>query len=249
MGLVPGFEYIYRPLVPGDSVIQYDNARTISPLYLPTRCKTRRKQRLRLRLIKMPWDDWRKDFNKKLDDFGEDAKQKYRQQREVNAGTGGSANKVGLQDRMNMLKGQNPQWDRDVESRTAGTDQTGASTTIVPERTRVPPPPPGGVSLQKATPPPPPLRRGTSGAAAQTAAHTPGLPPRMQNEDGTSNPPPPYPPTSPPQHAYPTSQGAGHIEFSKFTQQDKQAFFALLDEVSTCGRHSAHITLILLSVL
>lgn len=181
----------------------------------------------------MPWDDWRKDFNKKLDDFGEDAKQKYRQQREVNAGTGGSANKVGIQDRMNMLKGQNPRWDRDVEARTAGTDDAGSSTTVVPERTRVPPPPPGGVSLQKATPPPPPLRRGTSGAASQTAAPSPGLPPRMQNEDGTSNPPPPYPPTSPPQHAYPTSQGAGHIEFSKFTQRDKQAFFALLDEVGT----------------
>lgn len=179
----------------------------------------------------MPWDDWRKDFNKKLDDFGEDAKQKYRQQKEVNAGTAGSANKVGLQDRMNMLKGQNPRWDRDVESRNAGAADDGVAnntTTVSPERSRVPPPPPGGIALQKARPPPPPLRRGTSGAALP--ASTPGLPPRMQNEDGTSHPPPPYPPSQ--QQEYPPSPSAGHIEFSRFTQRDKQAFFALLDEVS-----------------
>lgn len=172
----------------------------------------------------MPWDDWRKDFNKKLDDFGEDAMHKIRQQREANAG-GSSSNKVGLQDRMNMLKGQNPQWSRDVEARNAGgADHT--STTVVPERSRVPPAPPS--ALNKGRPPPPPSRQsqGTTGASA------PALPPRMQNEDGTSNPPPPYPPTAQAQHTYPSSQGEGHIEFSRFTRQDKDAFFQLLDEVS-----------------
>uniref|UniRef100_V5EX00 Uncharacterized protein n=2 Tax=Kalmanozyma brasiliensis (strain GHG001) TaxID=1365824 RepID=V5EX00_KALBG len=51
----------------------------------------------------------------------------------------------------------------------------------------------------------------------------------MQNEEGTSNPPPPYPPVHA-EHSYPTSTGAGHIEFSRFTPADKQAFFGLLDE-------------------
>lgn len=166
-------------------------------------------------------DDWRKNFNKKLDDFGEDAMRKVRQQREVNAGGSTSTPKVGLQDRMNMLKGQDPRWSRDVESRAsaaAGEDHS----TVVPERSRVPPPPPS--RLNQSRPPPPPSRH-SGGAAA------PALPPRMQNEDGTSNPPPPYPPVQS-EHAYPTSNGAGHIEFSRFTAADKQAFFGLLDEVS-----------------
>ncbi|SPO24992.1 uncharacterized protein UTRI_01503_B [Ustilago trichophora] len=177
----------------------------------------------------MPWDDWRKDFNKKLDDFGEDAKHKFRQQREANAGGSSSTGKVGLQDRMNMLKGQNPQWNRDVESR-ASAAATGAgvehASTVVPERSRVPPAPTSS-ALNKGRPPPPPSRH--SGLGAGSAAPAPALPPRMQNEDGTSHPPPPYPPVAS-QHAYPTSEGTGHIEFSRFTRQDKEAFFELLDE-------------------
>lgn len=176
----------------------------------------------------MPWDDWRKDFNKKLDDFGEDAKHKFRQQREANAGSGGSAgSRIGLQDRMNMLKGENPRWNRDVESRASAAGGEGAehASTVVPERSRVPPAPPS--ALNKGRPPPPPSRH--SGTAA--VAPPPALPARMQNENGTSNPPPPYPPAQT-QHAYPTSQATGHIEFSRFTQQDKEAFFDLLDEVS-----------------
>ncbi|SJX60965.1 uncharacterized protein SRS1_12235 [Sporisorium reilianum f. sp. reilianum] len=172
----------------------------------------------------MPLDSWRKDFNKKLDDFGEDAKHKFRQQREANAGGGGSGSRVGLQDRMNMLKGDNLRWNRDVESRASAAAGDGAehASTVVPERSRVPPALPS--ALNKGRPPPPPSRH--SGSAA--APPPPALPARMQNEDGTSNPPPPYPPQT--QHAYPTSQGAGHIEFSRFTQQDKEAFFELLDE-------------------
>jgi len=160
----------------------------------------------------MGFDDMRKNFNKKLDDFGEDAMKKVRQQREANAGSSGS-NRVGIQDRMNMLKGENPRWNRDVESRSSAT----ATETVVPERSRVPPAPPS--SLNKGRPPPPPQRHSGSG---------PVLPPRMANEEGTANPPPPYPPAS---HTLPTSE-AGHLEFSRFTQQDKAAFFELLDEVS-----------------
>ncbi|KAJ9479822.1 Proline-rich protein [Pseudozyma hubeiensis] len=176
----------------------------------------------------MPWDDWRKDFNKKLDDFGEDAKQKYRQQREANAGGSSSGSKVGLQDRMNMLKGENPRWNRDVESRTPATAGAGTehTSTVVPERSRVPPAPPS--ALNKGRPPPPPSRHSASNTSA--AAPPPALPARMQNEDGTNNPPPPYPPATQTQHAYPTSQGSSHIEFSRFTHHDKQAFFHLLDE-------------------
>ena len=123
-----------------------------------------------------------------------------------------------------MLKGQNPQWTRDVESR-ASASGTGAehSSMVVPERSRVPPAPPS--ALNKGRPPPPPSRHSGTGAAVPA----PALPPRMQNEDGTSHPPPPYPPA---QHAYPTSDGASHIEFSRFTREDKDAFFQLLDEVS-----------------
>ena len=171
----------------------------------------------------MPWDDWRKDFNKKLDNFGEDAKSKIRQQREANAGSA-SGGKVGLQDRMSMLKGDDPRWKRDVDSRASTAAATEHSSTVVPERNRVPPAP--ASSLSRARPPPPPSRH--SGLA--TAAPAPSLPPRMQNEDGTSHPPPPYPPA---QHAYPTTEGEGYIEFSRFTQDDKDAFFALLDEVSS----------------
>lgn len=179
----------------------------------------------------MPLDDWRKNFNKKLDDFGEDAKLKFRQQREANAGGSSAAgDRVGLQDRMNMLKGENPRWNRDVDSRTSAAG-AGAehNSTVVPERSRVPPAPPS--ALNKGRPPPPPTRHSATGSVASvglSSGPAPSLPPRMQNEDGTSNPPPPYPPT---QHSYPTSEGAGHIEFSRFTRQDKAAFFELLDEV------------------
>lgn len=178
----------------------------------------------------MPWDDWRKDFNKKLDDFGEDAKQKYRQQREANAGGGSGGSRVGLHDRMNMLKGENPRWNRDVESRSsAAAGAAEHASTVVPERSRVPPAPPS--ALNKGRPPPPPSRH--SGSSA-TGTAPPALPARMQNEDGTSHPPPPYPPTAHTQHAYPTSQGSvAHIEFSRFTREDKEAFFSLLDEVSS----------------
>ncbi|SNX82282.1 uncharacterized protein MEPE_00988 [Melanopsichium pennsylvanicum] len=176
----------------------------------------------------MPWDEWRKDFNKKLDNFGEDAKHKYRQQREANSG-GTSSGRIGVHDRMNMLKGENPRWNRDLESRAAaneaGPDPT--SSTVVPEtRSRVPPAPLS--ALNKGRPPPPPSRNSQTGAGASLPP--PSLPPRMQNEEGTSNPPPPYPPT---EHSYPTSDDTGHIQFSRFTRQDKDAFFQLLDEVST----------------
>ncbi|KIS71020.1 uncharacterized protein UMAG_00937 [Mycosarcoma maydis] len=174
----------------------------------------------------MPWDDWRKDFNKKLDDFGEDAKQKFRQQREANAAGGSGGSKIGFQDRMNMLKGDNPRWNRDVESRVSAAQGAEHAATVVPERSRVPPAPPS--VLNKARPPPPPSRH--SGSAAAGVA-PPALPARMQNEDGTNNPPPPYPPATQAYHEYPTSQGTtSHIEFSRFTQQDKEAFFNLLDE-------------------
>ncbi|KAJ1033700.1 hypothetical protein NDA13_001681 [Ustilago tritici] len=180
----------------------------------------------------MPLDDWRKNFNKKLDNFGEDAMKKVRQQREANAG-GSSAGggRVGLQDRMSMLKGENPRWNRDVDSRTAaagGGTGSDYNPTVVPERSRVPPAPPS--ALNKGRPPPSPARHsatGSIGSVGSASGHAPSLPPRMQNEDGTSNPPPPYPPA---QHVYPTSEGADHIEFSRFTRQDKAAFFELLDE-------------------
>ncbi|PWZ00886.1 TBC-domain-containing protein [Testicularia cyperi] len=197
----------------------------------------------------MPWDDWRKDFNKKLDDFGEDAMKKVRQQKEANVATGSSGNKVGFQDRINMLKGQNPRWERDVESRHSGVEPGAAganvssayptSTTVVPDRSRVPPPAPPGI-MNKGAPPPPPIRRNTSSTAAATPTSSyanPPLPPRMQNEEGINHPPPPYPPVhaeaagSTYDHAYPATQGPSHFEFSKFTHEDKLAFFALLDEL------------------
>lgn len=100
--------------------------------------------------------------------------------------------------------------------------------------------------------------RNVPGSSRATAADTvgrgppPSLPRRMDNENGTDNPPPSYnhvaraqpPPPPPPSRApAPTTtvptivpaasaqvDGPGYLEFSKFTQADKDAFFNLLDE-------------------
>ncbi|EPQ29581.1 uncharacterized protein PFL1_02800 [Pseudozyma flocculosa PF-1] len=157
----------------------------------------------------MGLDDYRKNFNQKLDSFGEDAMKKIRAQREANAGTASSSDRIGVKDRLNMFKGDNPRWNSDIER----------------------------PSTRGAVPPPPP--------------------PRMANENGTAYPPPPYDPATgegaprPADDYYTSSQpeqqpaygqhheaatgswpvhSEGYIEFSKFTPQDKEVFWDLLDQ-------------------
>ena len=131
----------------------------------------------------MPWDDWRVNLNKKLDDFGEDAMRKVRQQREAGGG-------VGVRDRLSMAKGETPAWNRDVDRRAAG---AGAQHDAQPS----------SMSVSVPRPPPPPPPRSASGSGSGSGSGAGALP--------TSN--------------------AGYIHFSQFTQQDKQEFFNLLDEV------------------
>ncbi|PWN52867.1 hypothetical protein IE53DRAFT_384685 [Violaceomyces palustris] len=201
-------------------------------------------------------DDWRKNFNKKLDDFGEDALKKIRNQREV----GSSRDRVGLMDRISMAKGENPQWSKDVDRRQAGSDPyEEEGTNITPQRNRVASPGMHRAGIvSKAPPPPPPVRNNPGiprqvGGGDQAHLHAPPPPPRMNNEDGINNPPPAYPSPltsgaggvshEPHQYAAPSppapptssrvpsdAQQPGFIEFSKFTQDDKEAFFSLLDE-------------------
>ena len=110
-----------------------------------------------------------------------------------------------------------------------------------------PPPPPSRTS-HGAGPPPvnssskPSLPSRTAGSAPPP----PGLPPRMANENGIDNPPPPYVGAKPGlpsrgpvpgaggssagSRSVPSAPGPGYLEFSKFDQAEKQAFFQLLDQ-------------------
>ncbi|SPO38130.1 uncharacterized protein PSFLO_03607 [Pseudozyma flocculosa] len=223
----------------------------------------------------MGLDDYRKNFNQKLDSFGEDAMKKIRAQREANAGTASSSDRIGVKDRLNMFKGDNPRWNSDIERRRPGSsaaaeDEEAAAAAAGAARRM---PPHSGYMGSKGPPPPPPVRRATSTssgghhshpipAAAPPAASTRGAvppppPPRMANENGTAYPPPPYDPATgegaprPADDYYTSSQpeqqpaygqhheaatgswpvhSEGYIEFSKFTPQDKEVFWDLLDQ-------------------
>lgn len=87
-------------------------------------------------------------------------------------------------------------------------------------------------------PPAPPPRGGAAAGVVRPAGPPPTLPPRSGNEAGTVHPPPPYGAVAPPPSLPRRTSAAAvtptrYIEFSKFTQQDKLAFFAMLDEVIT----------------
>jgi hypothetical protein len=180
-----------------------------------------------------PYNPMKKHMDK-LDEWGAAQAKKLSAQRDA----GSTAS---MSDRLNMARGRDNRWES--SSKTAGVDEEGD--TIVPARSGrgVPPPPP---ALRSSVVPPPPPQRTVSGGvkggvppappsrSSTTSSRPPVLPRRMDNEGGTPNPPPPYPAgvPSPPVRS-PSQEGeAGMTEFSKFTAEDKEAFFSLLDEVS-----------------
>ncbi|KAN0059762.1 hypothetical protein ACQY0O_008335 [Thecaphora frezii] len=191
----------------------------------------------------MPWDDFRHNLNKRLDDFGDDAMKKMRAQREANASTS-SSDRIGVKERFHMLKGDNPRWNHDVERRRAQHGEDQQPTPAVGGR-RMAPAVPGAVPRGGKPPLPPPVRSAAGGTRQTvTASPPPPPPPRMANENGTSFPPPPYVPahaeavdaiaTATQQQQQQTISWPihpdGYVQFSRFTQQDKEAFWDLLDQ-------------------
>ena len=161
---------------------------------------------------------------------------KFNSQRD--AGSGAS-----FSDKLKIARGKDDRWERTKKP----SDTVEDSETIIPNRaSRLPPAPTNayaGARTSGVPPPPPPQRSGsgapppppTRTANTTTTAPPPTLPRRMDNEAGTSHPPPPYPVAPPAAPSRGLSQqntatGSGNIEFSKFGQEDKEAFFDLLDE-------------------
>lgn len=181
-----------------------------------------------------PYNPMKKHMDK-LDEWGSDHMKKFNSQRD--AGSGAS-----FSDKLKIARGKDDRWERTKKPSETAED----STTIVPNRSsRLPPAPTNAYAGARtsAVPPPPPPQRSGSGApppppsrtASTSTAPPPTLPRRMDNEAGTSHPPPPYPvapPAAPSRglNQQNTATGSGHIEFSKFGQEDKEAFFDLLDE-------------------
>ena len=122
----------------------------------------------------MPWDQWRHDFNAKVDRYGEN---------QMNKVFKGRASSGTYQERVARARQGN----------------TGGPTD---GKRSMPPPPPGMSGAGAGVPPPPPPQRGP----------VPAPPPR----GGSAAAP---------------AGDALHIQFSRFTEDDKQAFFQLLDEV------------------
>lgn len=168
----------------------------------------------------------------KLDEWGSASKKKYTSVRD--AGPGAS-----ISDRFNTARGkEDPRW----KATTSNADED--QTNIVPQR-RVGhlPQAPGNFVANKAKPPPPPVRTNSTASASTSASVPPAAPPRtkapppplprrMDNENGIDQPPPSYGTTSTITSPSRSSIGPRHLEFSKFTEEDKQDFFELLDEVS-----------------
>ncbi|PWN87485.1 hypothetical protein FA10DRAFT_186486, partial [Acaromyces ingoldii] len=177
-----------------------------------------------------------KDSMSKLDEWGAAQKKKY--QTSTNAGP-----KASVGDRLKLARGIDDRWEKTSKSKQQddGADEGEDPHNIVPRRIQAPAAASRFAGPSKGPPPPPPQRSGTSSHSMATPATVPAvrgppptLPRRMDNENGTSNPPPSYgqitrPPAPPPRSAT-QSEGPGYIEFSKFTQADKEAFFELLDE-------------------
>jgi hypothetical protein len=167
-----------------------------------------------------PYNPMKKHMDK-LDEWGSAASKKYTSTRD-------SASGSSVTDRFNLARGKDDRWERTKPASAEVEDQTN----IVPKRAgRVDHLPQSPPSLIAKVAPPPPPQRGLSGSGAPSSparlkAPAPPLPRRMDNEAGTDRPPPAYGSGS-----LPTSR-PGYIEFSKFTNEDKQAFFLVLDEVS-----------------
>ncbi|UZJ52333.1 hypothetical protein CBS101457_001653 [Exobasidium rhododendri] len=171
-----------------------------------------------------PYNPMKKHMDK-LDDWSSAASKKYSSTRDAAASGSGTS----MTERLNLARGKDDRWERTRP--VAATDEA-HQTSVVPQRAgrldNLPKGPSSSVG-GKGPPPPPPSRGGTSisGAPAPLArskAPGPPLPRRMDNEAGTDRPPPTY------GSAVAPTSGTNHIEFSKFTEEDKQAFFLLLDE-------------------
>lgn len=205
----------------------------------------------------MPYHPMKKHMEK-LDDWGASAAKRV-----TGAGQGSS-----IQDRINLARGKpDDRWDRTKHSSPTTSNSTEDSGNIVPNRSarvgHLPPAPASATGIGSKRPPPPPQRNisnaSSSSGPSNVRGPPPALPRRMDNESGIDRPPPPYvpaskPPAPPsrkpsqPSHTSSTSISAssekpGYIEFSKFQQQDKDAFFGLLDEVSkiSCSYVSADV--------
>lgn len=176
-----------------------------------------------------PYNPMKKHMEK-LDEWGSSANKKFASTR--NTGPGSS-----MTDRFNAARGKDDRWEKSKPVRAEDDDQTN----IVPQRSgRVDhlPQAPSSFIGGKAPPPPPPQRGLGTGQTsdappappARGRAPPPALPRRMDNESGIDRPPPAYGNSN--TSAVPATETTGYIEFTKFTEQDKQAFFLLLDEVS-----------------
>jgi hypothetical protein len=172
-----------------------------------------------------PYNPMKKHMEK-LDEWGASQSKKLAATRD--AGPGAS-----ISDRFNLARGKDDRWEKSKASRANEDD-----TNIVPQRSnradRLPQAPSSFVG-GKSPPPPPPQRGLSSGSSsnvppppARGKAPPPPLPRRMDNESGIDRPPPDYGTSL----ATASSTKHDYIEFSKFTEEDKQAFFSLLDEVS-----------------
>lgn len=180
----------------------------------------------------MPAYNPMKKHMEKLDEWGSASKKKYTSVRD--AGPGAS-----ISDRFNTARGkEDPRW---KATTTSNTDED--QTNIVPQR-RVGhlPQAPGNFVANKAKPPPPPVRSNSAASAStaasvpppappRTKAPPPPLPRRMDNENGIDQPPPSYGIASTNSTPSRINARSSHLEFSKFTEADKQDFFNLLDEV------------------
>lgn len=188
----------------------------------------------------MPYNPMKKHMEK-LDDWGSSTSKKF-------AATRDAGPSASISDRFNIARGKDDRWEKSKLATAVDTEED--QTNIVPQRSvasssRVAhlPKAPNNFIASKAPPPPPPMRTATGGSIPSAAASPPpaaftrgkapapppppALPRRMDNENGTDHPPPSYgfnTANDPSQPSY--------IEFSKFTEEDKLAFFTLLDEVS-----------------
>ena len=173
-----------------------------------------------------PYNPMKKHMDK-LDEWGASQSKKFTSSRD--AGPGAS-----MSERLNLARGKDDLWERTK----TGTTTTDDETNIVPQRAgssrvgALPPAPSSYVGGSKAAPPPPPPQRGAAPAPPARKGPAPPLPRRMDNEGGTDRPPPPYATPSSVAGASTSTAMPDYIEFSKFSEQDKQAFFLLLDEVS-----------------
>ena len=154
--------------------------------------------------IMAPWDQWRHDVNNKLDKWGEEKLHMPAHSEKTFGKSFGKKRNMSYEERLASLR--------------SGGGAMGAMETQ-PRPRAVPPPPPGHEPDFSST--------YTSSPTASQAPPPPQSTRSLSSETAST-------PTTASTHAsFSTGAGSGgttHIEFSRFSESDKQAFFALLDE-------------------